>query len=92
MVGHNWIERLDREYYNSGKWKCPLSPTGGHHSICRHMDGIYICKYCFDVQKRPTTFLDAMKFQNKRIHEIQARRGKKKKGGEHGRDEAPDRV
>jgi hypothetical protein len=24
------IEKADRDYYNSGRWKCPKSPSGAH--------------------------------------------------------------
>ena len=50
------LAKQHKEYIASGRWKCPPSPTNAHHWIDHHSDGIFVCKYCFDVRKFPRTF------------------------------------
>lgn len=54
----------DKDYFKSGIWKCPDSPTGAHHWV--HMeqteklrnDGYFQCKYCEDVRCYPIYWSD----------------------------------
>ena len=55
------IERLDREYIKSGRWKCNDSPTNAHHWIEVDESGIFHCKYCGDARRYPRTFDGALK-------------------------------
>ena len=50
------LDRQHKRYIESGRWKCSSSPTNAHHWIDHHSDGIFICKWCFDVRKFPRTF------------------------------------
>ena len=61
------INKLDEEYIKSGRWKCPDSPTGAHHSHEVLREGQYayfVCKYCLNVQKLPATLNAAMRRSN----------------------------
>lgn len=48
------------EYITSDVWKCPDSPTGGHHWIevqgvgKQFHTGLFYCKYCHDTKEMPT--------------------------------------
>lgn len=58
------INKLDEEYIKLGRWKCPDSPTGVHHSYEVSREGQYgyfLCKYCLGVQRKPITFVAALK-------------------------------
>ena len=54
------IARQDKDYNDSGRWKCSKSPTGAHHWIEAKVGeaepGTFVCKYCFEVSKRVITF------------------------------------
>lgn len=56
MASMSGLDKLDREYVRSGRWKCDKSPTGAHHWVERSPNGIFICKWCFDVRRFPRTF------------------------------------
>lgn len=61
------IDKLDKEYFKSGRWKCPNSPTGAHHSheVSREGQyGYFLCKYCLYVQRLPITLNAAMRMSN----------------------------
>jgi len=64
VVGIMDIRKTDDKYFKSGRWKCPDSPTGAHHSheVTREGQyGYFLCKYCLYVQKLPITFDAAMR-------------------------------
>ena len=53
-----------QEYIKSGRWKCPDSPTGAHHSQEIKREGQYgyfLCKYCLGVKRLPITLDAALK-------------------------------
>ncbi len=50
------LDRQHKKYIESGRWKCPDSPTNAHHWVEHSGDGIFICKWCMDVRKFPRTF------------------------------------
>ena len=62
MVEMSELERMHQDYVRSGRWKCTDSPTGAHHWIERGGEGIFICKWCFDVRRFPRTFEDALRW------------------------------
>jgi hypothetical protein len=39
---------IERDYYASGDWKCPQSPTGGHWWDCNSKP--FVCKICGKVK------------------------------------------
>lgn len=42
---------IEKEYFASGDWKCPTSPTGGHLWDCNGEP--FVCKICGKVKARP---------------------------------------
>jgi hypothetical protein len=42
------ISVSEKEYFESGDWKCPKSPTGGHWWNCNIQP--FICKICGKVK------------------------------------------
>ncbi len=68
MAGVSNIKHMENKYLSLGKWKCPNSPSGAHHSheVSREGGyGLFVCKYCGNVQKLPTDFPTAMKVMGK---------------------------
>jgi len=54
------LDKWYNDYLRSDRWKCSESPTGAHHWVEHHSDGIFICKWCFDVKRFPRTFQGAL--------------------------------
>jgi len=53
------IKKMDEEYIESGRWKCPESPTGAHYSVETSKEGsygIFLCKYCLRIHKQPIVY------------------------------------
>ena len=83
-----------QEYIKSGRWKCPDSPTGAHHSHEIKREGQYgyfLCKYCLNVKKLPVTLDAALKDSGKSLKDQSVTPGTdttftyKAKGGKHGK-------
>ena len=42
--GKKPADAVEKTYFESGDWKCPKSPTGGHWWDCNVIPSV--CKYC----------------------------------------------
>ncbi len=42
---------IDKDYFASGDWKCPKSPTGGHRWDCNIQP--FVCRICGKVKSLP---------------------------------------
>lgn len=70
MARISYIVSMDKEYVKSGRWKCPTSPTGAHHSseVSReHGHGLFLCKYCLRIQRLPTGYDGVMRRVDKAL-------------------------
>ena len=45
----NFTKLRDKEYFESNRWVCKLSPTGAH--IWSISEGTQRCKHCLEVRK-----------------------------------------
>ena len=62
---------IDKEYVESGVWKCDKSPTGAHHweeLTSDNTRGLFYCIHCYDVKKFPITWEEAKKATRKCLH------------------------
>lgn len=58
--------KRDIGYIESGRWRCPKSPTGAHFwleapSMTKVNSGNFYCKWCLDVKKMPIHFEEALR-------------------------------
>lgn len=64
------LVQSDKDYIEAGKWKCPTSPTGAHHSseVSRHRGyGLFVCKYCQYVQNLPLDYQTAIRLGTRNL-------------------------
>ena len=45
-------EQSYQEYLKKDTWKCPTSPTGGHHWVSRS-EQVFVCKHCGEIKDMP---------------------------------------
>lgn len=76
------IKKLDKDYYDTGGWKCPESPTGAHHwrkvPVRRGTKRLFYCIHCLDVKEYPVLYEEAVEAVDLALHRIakKKRRGK----------------